>query len=326
MPPRVPTGQLLDDIRRVYERVGSPPTEEQYNEHGEYHSSTLRSRFGTYTNARTEADLPDVDMRGGQNKIPRSELISELKELRDKLGHTPRRDEMAQKGKYSGSVYEREFGTWNTALKSAGMDPVHEHEIERNRYSCSNCGDDVYRLESDVKEKDKVFCDRDCLGEYRSSEQSGQQHHQFDRVEVQCDYCGDDLLRKPSVVKDREHTFCDTDCYGQWCSEERTGETHPRWKGGGEFYRGPNWHVQRRKCLERDNYRCQRCVRMGKRGSTDVDREPSVHHIRPVREFYREADGDPDWDEMNSLDNLVTLCPSCHHKIENLPVRPQFLT
>lgn len=69
---------------------------------------------------------------------------------------------------------------------------------------------------------------------------------------------------------------------------------------------GINWSKQRQKCLERDDHTCRVC------GTTqdDLDRELSVHHIRPRSEF----DGTPL--EMNALDNLVTLCPSCHGQFE----------
>jgi 5-methylcytosine-specific restriction endonuclease McrA len=47
-----------------------------------------------------------------------------------------------------------------------------------------------------------------------------------------------------------------------------------------------------------------------------------VHHIRPLRVFKEEYD-EPEWYELaNDLDNLVSLCASCHHKWEGIPLRP----
>ena len=70
---------------------------------------------------------------------------------------------------------------------------------------------------------------------------------------------------------------------------------------------GPNWTKQRQKCLERDSRQCRVC------GTTEAEmgREPAVHHITPRNEF-----GDSEWREMNSLSNLITLCHSCHGKLE----------
>lgn len=81
------------------------------------------------------------------------------------------------------------------------------------------------------------------------------------------------------------------------------GPAHPRWVGGRFPYRGPNWLEQRRKCLKRDGYMCQRppC------DSEDVD----VHHLLPFRYFGLER-----YNEANALSNLITLCRSHHMKEE----------
>jgi DEAD/DEAH box helicase domain-containing protein len=63
---------------------------------------------------------------------------------------------------------------------------------------------------------------------------------------------------------------------------------------------GANWQQQRQLALARDGHRCRTC---GAEGLLHV------HHIRPFREYtsYLEA---------NQLDNLATLCPSCHRRAE----------
>lgn len=68
---------------------------------------------------------------------------------------------------------------------------------------------------------------------------------------------------------------------------------------------GPNWSKQRKKALERDNYACQICGS----DSDEHSQELSVHHIRPRRQF------DGNW-EQNRLENLITVCPRCHGKVE----------
>jgi acetyltransferase-like isoleucine patch superfamily enzyme len=62
------------------------------------------------------------------------------------------------------------------------------------------------------------------------------------------------------------------------------------------------WKNIRKEALIRDNYTCH------KYKTTRV----SVHHKKRFRKFknYKEA---------NKLSNLITLCPSCHMKIERLP-------
>ncbi|MFU8870248.1 HNH endonuclease, partial [Natronococcus sp.] len=40
-----------------------------------------------------------------------------------------------------------------------------------------------------------------------------------------------------------------------------------------------------------------------------LDRNPDVHHVRPVRSFENAEDA-------HTLDNVVTLCRSCHRRVE----------
>lgn len=68
---------------------------------------------------------------------------------------------------------------------------------------------------------------------------------------------------------------------------------------------GPNWSKQRRKCLQRDNHTCRVCDTH----ADELANSPAVHHITPRRDH----DGNIN---QNHLDNLITLCPSCHGKFE----------
>ena len=90
-------------------------------------------------------------------------------------------------------------------------------------------------------------------------------------------------------------------------SLSKRGEKCWRWRGNSDHYRGPDWQEQRRKARKRDYYTCQDC------GITEASlgQELSVHHKRPYYEF------DGNWKEANKLDNLVSLCPSCHMKAEH---------
>jgi 5-methylcytosine-specific restriction endonuclease McrA len=98
------------------------------------------------------------------------------------------------------------------------------------------------------------------------------------------------------------------------------GPENPRWKGGYDPYYGPNWSEQRKNVLKRDNHSCRRCGKNQK----ELGREPDVHHIEPLRKF--KEDDEIKWSVANSKDNLVSLCKSCHIKIENMPLKPQFNT
>jgi 5-methylcytosine-specific restriction endonuclease McrA len=331
MPEKIPREDLIEDIIRVYQKIGSVPSENKYREHGNYSVSAVRREFGKYTAGREAADLPERDLRGGQNKIEREDLIDELQRLGNEVGGTPTREDMQEKGKYAEQPYRTEFGDWSTALLEAGYDYDELNRpgsdvADRVTIECTTCGAEQERLRSQLKNQRNVFCSTDCLHEWRSTEFTGDDHPLTDYVEVECDACGETKREIPSVAAVREYNFCDYDCFGDWASENRSGEDAPAWEGGGHHYRGPNWESQKRKALERDGYECCRCDCTEEDHFQQYGRQLSVHHIKPVREFYADIpDGDwPDFEVMNALDNLVTLCQSCHKTIESLPLRPQF--
>ena len=87
------------------------------------------------------------------------------------------------------------------------------------------------------------------------------------------------------------------------------GELHHRWEGGVDEYYGDNWMRRRRKALRRDGFECQRCgiTRTDHRDRNGIGLD--VHHQTPIRTFQSPTDA-------NTLDNLVTLCRSCHNTVE----------
>lgn len=321
--PRLSDEELFEDVRRVYEKLGEPPSEYQYREHGAHAFKTLRKRFGPIRDIREAAGIPNPDKRGRHNKIAREKLIEAIHDLAEQLDRIPRREDMQESGPYSGGPYRNEFNTWNGALRAAGFEPIHEHNKERQEYECEVCGTVENRLESDVPESGRVFCSPDCVHEYLR-QRPKEENPQYNPVTVECANCGAEKQVKRVVAEKKENHFCNYDCYGDWCSEHRTGGDHPRWKGGGEFYYGPNWRTQRRKRLEYDGYECQRCGISKAESLAEFGQKLEVHHRKPVREHHEQADGDPDWEQVNALDNLVTLCIRCHRKVEKLPVRPEF--
>jgi 5-methylcytosine-specific restriction endonuclease McrA len=68
-----------------------------------------------------------------------------------------------------------------------------------------------------------------------------------------------------------------------------------------------NWKKQAKLARQRDNYDCKVCRRNGRKDHFKV----SVHHIKPYREF------SGDYKKANQLNNLISLCPSCHPRVES---------
>ncbi len=74
---------------------------------------------------------------------------------------------------------------------------------------------------------------------------------------------------------------------------------------------GPDWGKIRERVRARDKYTCQVCgaVENGPSSALRTGRQHDVHHKVPFRAF-------PSYLEANRLENLTTLCPTCHHKAE----------
>lgn len=75
------------------------------------------------------------------------------------------------------------------------------------------------------------------------------------------------------------------------------------WNSDRNYY-GANWNQQRQAALARDEYRCRFC------GVPEGDSSHHVHHKTPFRAFASPL-------EANRLDNLITLCPTCHRLAES---------
>lgn len=88
------------------------------------------------------------------------------------------------------------------------------------------------------------------------------------------------------------------------------GEDNP-WYKDGKSHReyGDSWDEIRKNIRERDGYMCQQCGISQREHLQLFDIRFDVHHITPLSEFNS-------IDEANSSDNLITLCRSCHRKVE----------
>ena len=68
-----------------------------------------------------------------------------------------------------------------------------------------------------------------------------------------------------------------------------------------DFYHSHEWKEVRRQALDRDNHLCQICLSHNKYTFANT-----VHHIKPIRANKAES---------LRLDNLMTVCASCHNKL-----------
>lgn len=162
--------------------------------------------------------------------------------------------------------------------------------------NCNQCNVQFNTKPYLVKEGKKNFCSTSCYGKWQRIYNIGRGRIRF---EVICDFCGNKLQKCKSEIG--KHTFCDRKCLYKWRSITFVGENSPSWKGGHSCYRGYNWDKQRELALERDGHCCIVCKAK--------DKTLHVHHKIPFRLFNT-------FESANELLNLITVCNSCHRKLE----------
>lgn len=192
------------------------------------------------------------------------------------------------------------------------------HNYNRVEVNCAWCGK-VYTV-TPSEQKTTKCCSIECKHKWHSEKMSKEGNpHWVERVENECKMCGSVYKTKPSVTDST--SFCSRACQGEWTSENRSGENHPCYKGGGPWYYGPNWEAQAARARDRDQHRCQDCGMSEAEHLSEYGRKNPVHHITPIREF--RSDGILDYENANSLSNLITVCDNCHAKWDQLsPLTP----
>lgn len=246
---RATNDELLSQIDEIHSKLGSVPTKEDVREHGEYSPRQYETTFGSWSNALLEAGYEPKQ----NHRYTEEELLRELEELAEELGHAPTTKDMTEFGRFASNTYKRTFGSWRKAIEEANVNP-HPDTWDTNEtdVDCPTCGDvfdtghgmrvhHAHVHGSSVKivqecaicgskytvppsEEDYTnCCSAECRGKWSSE-------HLSDQVVVECDNCGDGLDKDPSKVS--EHNFCSVRCYGEWRSIEIVGERNPAYSGG----------------------------------------------------------------------------------------------
>ncbi|MDC0273915.1 HNH endonuclease [Planctomycetaceae bacterium] len=109
--------ELLDDLAaasRQLQSTGKKLTFRSYREVGNYSSSTIAARFGSWNNALKKAGL----ILNEEKDVSIDELFDNLKLVWIAKGKQPvYRDMSCPPSKYAGSTYNSRFGGWRNALK-----------------------------------------------------------------------------------------------------------------------------------------------------------------------------------------------------------------
>ena len=161
---------------------------------------------------------------------------------------------------------------------------------------CKECGKSFSTYHS----LNRSYCNRICMGKYRSKHFIGKIHPNFvNRIQKECQVCEKPFLITPYYLNVKK--YCSRKCKAIVQSKMMSGDNNPSWEGGiGEKFQrwGKGFGKHLKKLVkERDNYTCQIC---NKRNFL------VIHHIDRIS-------------KNNDISNLQSLCRSCHislhHKI-----------
>jgi hypothetical protein len=239
---------LIRDLQELAERLGSIPTAREMRNEGPWSAKTYINHFESWNNALKESGLKT-------RNVSKEELIEDMKEFAEELGHVPTREEMEECGPWGGSTYESYFNSWNNSLECANL--------KTNKLSNKKL---LENLQEVAEELGKTPTAREMKKFGPHCPKTYQKH------------------------------------FGSWNNAlEEAGFEPILTHGEGEYVYGSGWVEARQETLERDNYTCQVCAYR--------DKSNHVHHIKPRRKF-------DDVSKSNTLDNLITLCNSCHSRFE----------
>lgn len=158
---------------------------------------------------------------------------------------------------------------------------------------CAVCGKPVERAKSLNEQGENVICSAECKSKFFSELYKGENHPRYNSIKKECAICGKIFDVPVSVDMNKNIHVCSRECRRIY------EKKHPRsWE---ENHERQYWISQREKALERDNNTCQIC------GATE---NLEVHHKEKRRMF------NGDYIKMHDIDNLLTVCHTCHLSIE----------
>lgn len=111
---------VLEELRRLNNEVGRPPTQSDIKEYGKYSNIVYKNRFGSIPDAREAAGLPYSPYRPGRHATD-EELLEELQRVANELDRRPSVDDINEHSRFTCRVYRDRFGSVPEARSEAGL-------------------------------------------------------------------------------------------------------------------------------------------------------------------------------------------------------------
>lgn len=181
------------------------------------------------------------------------------------------------------------------------------------RLACVKCNKIYERPKNSYKSKVDCFTCITCSNNSRRGKSNtwliGQTPANFKiKCIVECRYCGAKKSKTKRQLETSPRTFCNSSCQVKWqnkFTDFNKDSKNPSYTDGSRVNgKTPNYGNDfttslKRSVKIRDSFNCQECL---SNFSGKKSKQLDVHHIDKNR--YN-----------NSMDNLVSLCKSCHTKL-----------
>ena len=102
---------ILQHLRALESDLGDVPSRSEAIASGKYRANIYRHRFSSWKETLDAAGL-----------LPsKEELLVQIRDLNDDLGHIPSKSDVAESGKHQLDIYRFRFGSYEQALEAAGL-------------------------------------------------------------------------------------------------------------------------------------------------------------------------------------------------------------
>ena len=115
---------IIEEIEKVSQKVSGEPSRNDMKEHGDISLTTVGRIFGQWSDAKEEAGFEVNRQKWNKDYVSKEEISVEIERVSKEYcnGKTPREKDFGQHSKYSSTVCEKRFGSWNDAVKYSGFE------------------------------------------------------------------------------------------------------------------------------------------------------------------------------------------------------------
>jgi hypothetical protein len=113
---------LLEEIKRVAEKLGRVPNTTDMDQHGTYSGSNYASYFGSWHTAVNKSGVKERYENEKEARKSREKYIADIKEYAEGTDDILTATEFTQQSDYSLNEFLQPFESWHDALEEAGVD------------------------------------------------------------------------------------------------------------------------------------------------------------------------------------------------------------